>query len=66
MTRLIRLDLAARNGPEFSDPARGAHDPDFVDLRGAYLTDIDLRPPELKAFVLANREALLAEACLAL
>lgn len=62
VTRLLTLDLAARTGPEFADPARGAYDPDYFDLRGDALAAIDLRPPELKAFILANREALLAEA----
>src|ERR1700677_830196 len=65
VTRLVKLDLAARTGPEFTDPARGAYDPDRVDLRGDDLAQIDLQPPELKAFILANREALLAEAGLA-
>jgi hypothetical protein len=51
-----------RTGPEFTDPARGAYDPDRVDLRGDDLAHVDLQPPELKAFILANREALLAEA----
>jgi hypothetical protein len=37
-----------------------------VDLRGDDLANIDLQPPELKAFILANREALLAEVGLAL
>ena len=62
VTRLLSLDLAARTGPEFADPARGAYDPDYFDLRGDALADIGLQPPELKAFILANREALLAEA----
>lgn len=62
VTRLLSLDLAVRTGPEFADPARGAYDPDYVDLRGDALADIGLQPPELKAFILANREALLAEA----
>jgi ADP-ribose pyrophosphatase YjhB (NUDIX family) len=65
VTRLVRLDLTVRTGPEFTDPARGAYDPDRVDLRGDDLAQIDLQPPELKAFILANREALLAEAGLA-
>jgi ADP-ribose pyrophosphatase YjhB (NUDIX family) len=62
VTRLVRLDLAVRTGPEFTDPGRGAYDPDRVDLRGDDLAHVDLQPPELKAFILANREALLAEA----
>jgi 8-oxo-dGTP pyrophosphatase MutT (NUDIX family) len=62
VTRLASMDLSARNGPEFDDPSRGAFDPERFDLRGAELAAIDLRPPSLKAFILANREALLAEA----
>jgi ADP-ribose pyrophosphatase YjhB (NUDIX family) len=62
VTRLVSLDISTRNGPEFADPARGAYDPERVDLHGDALESVDLRPPELKAFILANREALLAEA----
>ena len=62
VTRLVRLDLAARTGPEFTDPTRGAYDPDWVDLRGDDLAGVGLQPLELKAFILANRDALLAEA----
>jgi hypothetical protein len=32
-----------------------------VDLRGDALADINLKPAELKEFILANRVALLAE-----
>jgi ADP-ribose pyrophosphatase YjhB (NUDIX family) len=62
VARLVSMDLSTRNGPEFADPARGAYDPDVFDLYGDALAAIDLRPPELKDFILANREALLAEA----
>ena len=65
VTRLASMDLSARNGPEFDDPSRGAYDPDRFDLRGEELREIDLQPAALKAFILANREALLAEAGLA-
>ncbi len=61
VTRLVRLDLAVRTGPEFLDPSRGAYDVDYVDLRADALADIDLKPAELKEFILANRVALLAE-----
>jgi len=61
VTRLVSLDLAARNGPEFSDPSRGAYDPERVSLLGDELARLDLQPPDLKAFILANREALLSE-----
>lgn len=66
VARLVSLDVSTRTGPEFADASRGAYDPDRVDLRGTALESIDLRPPELKAFILANREALLAEAGLVL
>jgi ADP-ribose pyrophosphatase YjhB (NUDIX family) len=62
VTRLVAMDLAARNGPEFDDPSRGAYDPEFIDLRTDALAAFALRPPEVKEFILANREALLAEA----
>ncbi len=62
VTRLVRLDLAARNGPELLDPSRGAYDVDYVDLYSDALADVDLKPAELKDFILANRTALLAEA----
>ena len=62
VNRLASMDLSARNGPEFDDPSRGAYDPERFDLRGEELTAIDLRPAALKAFILANREALLVEA----
>jgi ADP-ribose pyrophosphatase YjhB (NUDIX family) len=61
VTRLVRLDMAARTGPEFLDPSRGAYEVDYVDLRGDALADVDLKPAELKEFILANRVALLAE-----
>ena len=62
VTRLVSMDPSTRNGPEFDDPSRGAFDSERFDLRGEELTAIDLRPAPLKAFILANREALLAEA----
>jgi 8-oxo-dGTP pyrophosphatase MutT (NUDIX family) len=61
VTRLVRLDLAARNGPEVLDPSRGAYDPDYVELSADGLAGVDLVPAELKDFILANRAALLAE-----
>jgi ADP-ribose pyrophosphatase YjhB (NUDIX family) len=67
VARLTSLDLSVRTGPEVFNPAKGRYDPDRVTLLddGTALTAIDLQPAELKAFILANREALLAEAGLA-
>jgi ADP-ribose pyrophosphatase YjhB (NUDIX family) len=62
VARLVSLDESARSGPEFSDPSRGGYELDRVDLLGDELVSIDLKPTALKEFVLANREALLAEA----
>jgi ADP-ribose pyrophosphatase YjhB (NUDIX family) len=62
VARLVRMDVSTRTGPEFADPSRGAYDPDLFDLCGDALAGLDLRPPEVKEFILANREALLAEA----
>jgi hypothetical protein len=59
---LVSLDESARSGPEFSDPSRGGYELDGVDLLGDELASIDLKPTALKEFMLANREALLAEA----
>jgi ADP-ribose pyrophosphatase YjhB (NUDIX family) len=62
VARLTKLEPTARNGPEFDDPLRGGYDPERIDLRGEDLASIDLKPAALKDFILANREALLAEA----
>ena len=60
VARLTKLDLSARHGPEFEDPSRGAYDVERVALFGDGLDALDLRPPSLKQFILANREALMA------
>ena len=62
VARLARLDESARTGPEFSDPSRGGYQLDRVDLHGDALASVALKPAELKTFILANRQALLAEA----
>lgn len=62
LARLTNLDLGKRDGPEFNDPSRGGYDLDRIDLSGDDLTAIDLKPNELKDFILNNREILLAEA----
>lgn len=60
--RLVSLDLASRSGLEFDDPLRGHYELERYGLLDDQLADVDLRPPALKEFVLANREALLTEA----
>ena len=61
VARVTRLDWSARSDPEFADPAKGDYELARVDLHGDDLASIDLVPVALKAFILANREALLAE-----
>ncbi len=65
VARLTKMDMTARNGPEFEDSSRGGYDPVRISLRGEDLASIDLRPAALKDFILANRVALLAEAAAA-
>lgn len=66
LARVVSMDLALRSGPEFQEPVRGTYEVEHVDLRGdEALAGIDLVPAALKAFVRANRRALLAEAVLA-
>jgi ADP-ribose pyrophosphatase YjhB (NUDIX family) len=62
VARLKKLDESARNGPEFRDASRGGYDLDRIGLQGDDLASVDLKPDALKEFILANREALLAEA----
>lgn len=57
--RLRKLVLSQRSGPEFDDPARGGYDLDRVPLTGEDLGQVDLKPEELRSFVMANRVALL-------
>jgi ADP-ribose pyrophosphatase YjhB (NUDIX family) len=62
VARLASLDESACSGPGLDDPSRGGYEVGRVDLRGDDLATIDLKPPALKEFILANREALLVEA----
>ncbi len=61
VARLKKLDEAARCGPEFEDSSRGGYELDRIGLHGGDLASVDLKPTALKEFILANREALLAE-----
>jgi ADP-ribose pyrophosphatase YjhB (NUDIX family) len=62
LARLRSLNLTERYGSEFSKPERGGYDLDYVPLTDGSLDAVDLKPVALKEFVLANRDALLAEA----
>lgn len=60
--RLVSMDLAKRTGSEFTNPAKGRYDVERIDLRGKKLARYALTPPEVKEFILANRQALLTTA----
>lgn len=59
LARLIGLDEALRTGPELNDPSRGTYELARIPL--ADLADVDLRPVELRDFIIANATALLAD-----
>jgi broad specificity phosphatase PhoE len=50
---LMSIDPTLADGPEFDDPSRGAYEVQFV--THDELHAVDLRPAELKAFLLAQR-----------
>ena len=59
LARLLTLDPGARTGAEHGDPARGGFETDVIALTA--VAEINLRPPELRDFLVANTPALLAE-----
>ncbi len=59
---LVSMNLSARTGSEFSNPAKGRYDVERIDLRGKKLARYDLQPRQARDFILANRDALLAAA----
>ncbi|WP_261561916.1 NUDIX domain-containing protein [Frankia tisae] len=60
--RLVSMDLSKRTGEEFTNPAKGRYDVERIDLHGKKLNRYALQPPEVKEFILANRQALLVAA----
>lgn len=60
LSRLIKIDVSKRDGPEFSDPGRGEYIVEAVDIR--HLSKLDLRPHEVRDFLQLNYEALIEEA----
>lgn len=62
VARVTSLNLSERYGSEFSDAARGRYDVEYVSIRDESLGHLDLKPVALKEFVMANRDAILAEA----
>lgn len=62
LCRVIRVDPLLRTGPEHTDPARG--DYHVVRVLPGQLTTIDLRPTELRHYLVGNVVALMSEAAL--
>jgi ADP-ribose pyrophosphatase YjhB (NUDIX family) len=56
--RLRRMEVVRRTGPEFNDSARGYYLVDRVALTGDDLGGLGLKPDELRAFIQANRAAI--------
>ncbi|AGZ44195.1 NUDIX hydrolase [Actinoplanes friuliensis] len=56
--RLVSLDEEARTGEEFTDASRGGYDLERISLDE--VERVDLKPKELKDFVVRNAEALLS------
>ena len=59
LARLIGIDQSLRTGPELDDPSRGTYE--LARLALDDLADVDLRPVELRNFIIANTAALLAD-----
>ena len=62
LARVIDIDAARRHGPEFADEARGTLETDPLPIEE--VAGIDLRPPELRSYVVDNWPGLLSEAAL--
>ncbi|MGW4527886.1 NUDIX domain-containing protein [Amycolatopsis sp. NPDC004378] len=62
VARLDTLRPAARTGAEWRDPSRGGYEVERHDITG--IGDIDVKPAVLRDFVVANADALVAEAAL--
>ncbi len=60
--RLQGYDLSKRNGPEFEDPARGEYIPEEIPLEADALWRINIKTPELRAWMLEHLEELKAAA----
>jgi 8-oxo-dGTP pyrophosphatase MutT (NUDIX family) len=61
LARLRAIDESKRSGPEVHDPARGSYLVERIGFASAELAGLDLRPPALHEFLLANGVGLLAE-----
>lgn len=56
--RLAGMDLSVRTGTEFAKPDRGSYDIVRVPFTAEAVSELELMPPELADFVMANIEAI--------
>lgn len=59
VARLLSMDDAARSGAEWTDTSRGGYEVERVPID--QIGEIDLKPLELRDFVIRNAAALVAE-----
>lgn len=52
--RLQGYDLSLRHGPEFEDPKRGEYIPDEIPLNAEALSNIYIKTPELRTWLIEN------------
>jgi ADP-ribose pyrophosphatase YjhB (NUDIX family) len=58
--RLAGMDLSVRTGTEFAKPERGAYDLVHVPFTAGAVNELDLMPPELAEFIVANIDAIVS------
>jgi ADP-ribose pyrophosphatase YjhB (NUDIX family) len=56
--RLAGMDVSVRTGTEFAKPDRGSYDIVRVPFTADAVSELELMPPELADFVVANIEAI--------
>ncbi len=58
--RLQHIDLGAKRGPEFDDEARGQYFLEELPLMPSVLTELPIRPDELKTYLMSHYSDLFA------
>jgi 8-oxo-dGTP pyrophosphatase MutT (NUDIX family) len=54
LCRLLNQNLNSRTGPEFGDPSRGTYDLEWIPVQIKTLEATNIKPDELKSFMLAH------------
>ena len=61
VARLATMDQSQRTGSEFADASRGDYDVERIGIYSNELSRIDLKPLEIKEFILENKKELLGK-----